>query len=71
MEGIKEGIKEGREKGREEGIKEGLNKGIMEGQLIEKRKIAIKMINSGLDINLIISLTGLSADEIRSLKEQN
>ena len=47
----KKGIKKGIEKGREEGIWE----------------TALKMKKSGLDVNLIASITGISVEEIEKL----
>ena len=53
---------------REEGLEAGYNKGIEKG--IEKGTIdvAIKMIDSGLDVKSIVDLTGLSEGKILSLK---
>ena len=53
--GIKEGIKAGMEKGMEKGIKE------------EKKLTAKAMKTKGLDMNLIIEITGLSEEEINKL----
>ncbi len=49
----KEGRKEGRQEGRKEAILES----------------ARRMLEEGLDINLIIKITGLSPDEVRKLEE--
>jgi predicted transposase/invertase (TIGR01784 family) len=59
-------IKKSEQKGREEGIKIGKAEGIAEGV----KKVAIKMLKGNLDIQLISSFTGLSADEILALKNK-
>lgn len=74
-EGKREGYKEGREEGRQDGIKEGREEGIKEG-IKEGRKegrenaqveTAKKMKEKGLDIDLIIEITGLSKERIEIL----
>ena len=60
----KKGLKKGLELGREEGIKEGIEKG-------EKKKaleIAKNLLESGVDIKLIMQSTGLSEEEIKKLE---
>ncbi len=47
--------------------KEGINKGIEKGIEKNTRETALKMKKSGLDINLIVNITGLSVDEIEKL----
>ena len=74
-EGMKEGLKEGREKGLQEGLKEGLKEGRKEG-IKEGRKEGLKegkyeiartMKSKGLDLQMIMELTGLTRDEIESI----
>ncbi|WP_368975572.1 hypothetical protein NST61_03055 [Caldifermentibacillus hisashii] len=62
--------KEGREEGRKVGRKEGIEEGKREGQFLERRKMAQKMTNAGLDIETIISLTGFSEDEIKQILKE-
>lgn len=50
-------------KGREEGIKKGREEGATEAAI----KIAKAMLASGMNIEQIAKLTGLTPDEIRSL----
>lgn len=40
------------------------------GELEEKRKVAIEMLNKGMDIKLISEITKLSEEEIEKLKEK-
>ncbi|KIO64142.1 hypothetical protein [Caldibacillus thermoamylovorans] len=62
--------KEGREEGRKVGRKEGIEEGKREGQFLERRKMAQKMTNAGLDIETIISLTGFSENEIKQILKE-
>ena len=43
------------------------NKALAEGRIAEKKEIALKMKQSGLETNLIASITGLSKEEIEAL----
>ena len=74
LEGIVEGREEGREQGivegREQGMVEGREKGMVEGQEKgEKRKaldVALKMKLRGLSREDIMSITGLTAEEVEA-----
>ncbi len=62
---------EGQEEGREEGIKKGIEKGRKEERnkaLKEKETIAKKLLEEGLSIEKISSITNLSKKEIEKLK---
>lgn len=59
-QGVKEGIKEGIEQGIERGIEQGIGQGI--------KKVAKTMIENNFQIEDIIKITGLTKDEILSLK---
>jgi len=63
-EGIKEGKREGIKEGKREGIKEGMKEGIKKG----KREDAKMMLMEGLDLKLIIKITGLTESEVLELK---
>jgi flagellar biosynthesis/type III secretory pathway protein FliH len=58
-EGIEVGIEKGLQKGREEGREEGHEKGV--------REVAARLKASGMDINQISGLTGLTVDEVVEL----
>ena len=47
--------------------KEGIEQGIEQGMEKKARETALKMKESGLDINLIVNITGLSVAEIKNL----
>ncbi len=59
-QGREEGIEIGREIGREEGREIGREEGARE----EKRKIARGLLDSGMDINKVSEITGLTAEQI-------
>ena len=68
-------LAEGMAKGRAEGMAEGMAKGMAkgrtegrtEGRTAEKKDIALKMKQNGLEHNLIASITGLSKEEIEAI----
>lgn len=64
-----EGREEGRAEGREEGRAQGREEGRAEGRAEEKKIIARKMIEMGMDLKSIGDATGLKADEILSLSK--
>ena len=64
---MNEARRKGEEQGEKRGAKRGEKRGIKIGKIEEKRKIAKKMIEEGLDIKLIQKLTDLSEEEIKSL----
>ena len=63
-DGLWKGRREGLKEGREEGLKEGVEKGREEGRREERIKLAAGMIDAGIDISVICSLTGLTPDEV-------
>ena len=64
-QGEEDGRRIGEKEGKEQGIKEGKEQGIKE----EKRKTAIKLLELGLEFERIIKVTGLTKEEIESLKK--
>ena len=62
------GIEYAKEEGKKEGIEEGIEKGIELGKLQGIKKIAKSMLDKNMDIKNIIDITGLSEEEILSLK---
>ena len=69
--GKEEGLKEGHKAGKEEGIKEGKEKGLKEGREEGAKRnscdIAKRMLETGIDIETISELTGLTEKEISEL----
>ena len=62
------GRAEGREEGRAEGEKVGLEKGLVEGEKKAKIESARKMLIDGLPIDMVAKYSGLSIEEVESLK---
>lgn len=60
--------KDGLEQGVKQGIQKGVEQGIEQGIELEKQEIAKLSIKQGLDNITICAITGLSIDEIKSLK---
>lgn len=60
----KTSLKEGFEKGLAEGKAEGLAEGLAEGEAKAKLDLAKSMLDKGIDLNTVISITGLTAEEI-------
>ena len=58
----------GIEKGIEQGKKEALEQGKKEGIEQVKKEIALNLLNQGVDLSIIQASTGLSKEEILSLK---
>ncbi|MDQ0297900.1 putative transposase/invertase (TIGR01784 family) [Salibacterium salarium] len=57
------GLEKGKEQGREQGIIQGKDQGKRE----EKRNIAINMLQKGIETNVIVDVTGLTLEEVKSL----
>ena len=62
------GIEYAKEEGKKEGIEEGIEKGIELGKLQGIKKVVKSMLDKNMDIKNIIEITGLSEEEILSLK---
>ena len=59
-EGKEEGLAEGMEKGLAEGMEKGMNKRSLE--------IARKMLANGMDVAMVMEITGLSESQLQQLK---
>ncbi|MGG3965909.1 hypothetical protein [Heyndrickxia faecalis] len=62
----------GVEKGREEGIEIGVEKGREEErkEMLQTIPIAIKMLQAGMELQLIVEKTGLTQTEVEKIKQQ-
>ena len=58
----------GREEGMKKGLQEGLQKGLQEGKTSEKKDIAKKMLEIGMNVEQIMKITDLPKEEIEKLK---
>ena len=61
---------EGERRGRKEGLEEGERKGLEKGRKEERLALARNLLKMGFQIERIVEATGLSADEIQSLRAQ-
>jgi predicted transposase YdaD len=66
------GYKKGKEEGREEGIEIGVEKGREEErkEMLQTIPIAIKMLQAGMELQLMVEKTGLSQKEVEKIKQQ-
>src|SRR5690625_108024 len=64
--GREEGRVEGREKGREEGRKEGRK----EGREAEQERVALKMLQENISLEVIMKVTELDEEQLEKLKEK-
>ena len=59
------------DEGKEEGITEGRTEGKKEGRTEEKRQVVINGLQKGLDIKIIVDLTGLSVEAIEKIAQEH
>ena len=67
MKGLEEGRVEGREKGLEEGRVEGREEGLVKGEERGILKVARNMKEKNMPMDIIIQMTGLTAEDIERL----
>lgn len=65
-----EGKNEGRILGLKEGLKEGLEQGLEQGSKKSKLDVARNLVQMDLEVNQIISATGLSEKEVMKLIQE-
>ncbi|MEB3830859.1 flagellar assembly protein H, partial [Phormidium sp. CCY1219] len=61
--GRQEGLQEGRREGRQEGLQEGLQEGI--------EQVALNLVRSGMSLEQIAGVTGLSVQRVRELGSES
>ncbi|RIZ65464.1 MAG: Rpn family recombination-promoting nuclease/putative transposase [Methylococcales bacterium] len=69
--GLAQGLEQGLEMGLEKGLKKGLDEGLQQGEWQEKLKVIENAERIGLPMQIIIDLTGLDEEKIRSLLPKN
>ena len=60
----------GREEGKQRWLQEGLNEGLQAGEHREACRIALTMLENGMDTETVLRMTRLSADELATLARQ-
>ena len=68
-EGKEEGLAEGMEKGLAEGMEKGLAEGMEKGMSQRSLEIARTMLAKGMDVAMVMEITGLSERQLKQLKE--
>ena len=68
-QGIQQGMQQGIQQGMQQGIQQGMQQGIQQGAIKEARKIVEKLLQCGIDIEIIKNATGLTLNEIKKIKE--
>ena len=63
---MKKGLEKGMKKGFEQGIEKGIEQGIEQGMI----KVAKELLGHNVDIDIILSSTGLSKTELEKLKKE-
>ena len=66
-EGKAQGLQEGKAQGLQEGKAQGLQEGKAQGMQQSKIEIAKKMLSKGMSLDLVLEMTGLSEEEIKTL----
>jgi predicted transposase/invertase (TIGR01784 family) len=54
----------------EEGRQEGRQEGLQEGRQEERRAIALNLLSSGMSVEQVASLTGLSLEQVQRLSQE-
>lgn len=65
--GKAQGLEEGKAQGLQEGKAQGLQEGKAQGMQQSKIEIAKKMLSKGMSLDLVVEMTGLSEEEIKTL----
>lgn len=65
--GKAQGLEEGKAQGLEEGKAQGLQEGKAQGMQQSKIEIAKKMLSKGMSLDLVVEMTGLSEEKIKTL----
>jgi predicted transposase/invertase (TIGR01784 family) len=68
LQGMKAGIEKGLQKGRREGRNEGRNEGRHQGLQEATQRIALAMLDEGLEPSQVAKLTGLSQQQLAKLR---
>ena len=66
---IKNSIDTAKREGKKEGLAEGMEKGIEKGMNQRSLEIARKMLAKGMDVAMVMEITGLAESQLLQLKE--
>ncbi len=62
-------LEEGREEGREEGLQRGREEGLQQGLQRGRREIALNLLRTGMTVEQVTTVTGLSIEQVRELDD--
>ena len=62
-------MEKGLQEGREQGMKQGMQQGLQQGIRQERQDIVFRMLEKGMDPEVIADLTGTDVEEIRELEK--
>jgi predicted transposase/invertase (TIGR01784 family) len=68
--GVQQGLQQGIHQGLQQGIHQGLHQGLEQGLHQGLQRTAINMLHEGQPIDLIVRVTGLTAEEVKKLQPQ-
>ena len=68
QKGIEQGIQQGVQQGIQQGVQQGIQQGVQQGAFEKSLQIALGMLNKKMDIMTISEITGLTQEDIKSLK---
>ena len=68
--GMEKGLQEGREQGMKQGMQQGLQQGMQQGIRQERQDIVFRMLEKGMDPEMIADLTGMNIEEIQKMEEE-
>ncbi len=65
--GLSQGLEKGREEGLSQGLEKGREEGLSQGREEAKRELASKLLNAGVEMQIITATTGLSEKALQGL----
>jgi predicted transposase/invertase (TIGR01784 family) len=68
-EGLEQGLREGRAKGIEQGLREGREQGLEQGREQARQEMAKSMLQQGISVEQVATITGYTEDELLALKK--
>ena len=64
------GMEKGLQEGREQGMKQGMQQGLQQGIRQERQDIVFRMLEKGMNPEMIADLTGMNIEEIQKMEEE-
>ena len=67
QDGKEEGLQEGLQRGMKQGLQRGMQQGLQQGIEQKRQQIVLKLLESGVDLKFIKTITGSTDEEIREI----